>query len=81
MKNKGLLIVIGAVLGFIVGYILFAKIMGSQVSLSAIFDFSGGSIGKFGRSVGGIKAIQQKVFISTGVGAVAGLVYSYLRKK
>ncbi len=81
MKNKGVLFLIGAIIGFIVGYIVFGQILGSQVSLSAIFDFSGGGMGKLGRSVVGVNAVQQKVFISTGVGAIAALVYSVMKKK
>lgn len=81
MKNKGVLIITGAILGLIVGYLVFGKQLGGYVSLSALFDFSGGDLGKFGRSVGGVKAIQQKVLISTVVGATAAYVYSIIKKK
>lgn len=81
MKNKVLIILVAAVLGFIVGYLIFGKFMGSYINISALFDFSGGDLGKFGRSVGGIKTIQQKVFLFTGIGAVTGFIYTKVKKK
>ena len=81
MKNKGLLILTGAIAGFIIGYLLFGKILGSYVSLGSLLDFSGGDFGNFGRSLGGIKGVQQKVFLSGGAGAIIALVYSVVKKK
>jgi hypothetical protein len=81
MKNKVVFVLLGAVAGFAIGYLIFGKSLGSYVSLQTLFDFSGGELGNFGRSLVGIKAIQQKVFIFTGIGAVVALIYALARKK
>lgn len=81
MSKKIVIVLVGALIGFAFGYIVFAQIMGVQVGIAEIFSFSGGGIGKLSRSIVGVEAVQQKVFISTGVGAVLGLAYALLKKK
>lgn len=81
MKKKAVMAMVGAIAGFLVGYLIFGKILGSYVSLSALFDFSGGTFGDVGRSIGGIKDIQQKVLVTTLVGAVGGFIYGTIKKK
>jgi len=81
MKNKAVVILLGAFVGLVFGYFIFGKVLGSYVNISALFDFSGGNLGRFGRSIGGIKAIQQKVLLTALGGAILGFLYSLLKKK
>lgn len=81
MKNKFVFIVLGAVVGFAIGYLIFGKSIGGYVNVLNLFDFSGGKLGNFGRSVVGIKDIQQKVFLFSGIGAVVALIYALAKKK
>jgi hypothetical protein len=81
MKNKFAFVLLGAVVGFAIGYLIFGKSIGGYVNVLNLFDFSGGELGNFGRSLVGIKAIQQKVFLFTGIGACVALIYSLIKKK
>lgn len=82
MGTKVKMVVIFAVIGLVVGYVFFGRYgTGDFISLEQLFSFSGGDFGSFGRKIGGVKAIQQKVFLSGGVGAVAGFAIAYFKKK
>lgn len=81
MKNRFAFVLVGAVVGFAIGYLIYGKSLGSYVNVLNLFDFSGGELGNFGRSLVGIKAIQQKVFLFTGIGAGVALIYSLSKKK
>ncbi len=80
-KKKLIYIVLFAVIGLIIGYLLFGKIGNEYVSLKAIFRVSKSGIESFGRGISGLTKIKQNIFISGGAGAVLGLVISLLRKK
>lgn len=82
MSNKVKFTLILATVGLVVGYLIFGKLgTGDYISLKSLFSFSGGDFGSFGRKMGGIKAIQQKVFLSGGIGAIVGFAYAYIKKK
>jgi hypothetical protein len=82
MSNKVKFTIVFAIIGLVVGYLIFGRYgTGDFISLKQLFSFSGGDFGSFGRKIGGVKAIQQKVFLSGGVGAIAGFVFAYLKKK
>ena len=74
-------VILCAIIGLIIGYLLFAKIGNDYVSLKTIFGFSKSGIESFGRGISGLTKIKQNILISGGVGAVLGLVISLMRKK
>lgn len=82
MNNKVKFAIALAIIGLIAGFLIFGKLgTGDYISIKSLFSFSGGDFGSFGRKLGGVKAIQQKVFLSGAVGAVVGFLYAYIKKK
>jgi hypothetical protein len=81
MKNIYVLIIAFAILGLIVGYLLFGKMGGEYISIDTIFSTSGGSIGSGLRKATGLHGIRQNILISGGVGAIIGVLFFYVRKK
>ncbi len=81
MKNKVIIIAIATLAGLIAGYLIFGKQMGQYVNPLDLFNFTGGKIGAFGRNIFGLKAIQQKVFLTGAAGLVTGIVLAYSKRK
>ncbi|MFP4019335.1 MAG: hypothetical protein ACLFUH_08795 [Bacteroidales bacterium] len=81
MKKSILFIIIFAILGLIVGYLIFGRISGEYVDIDLIFRESQSGIEKFGRKISGIATMRQNILISGGVGAVVGFIISLVRKK
>ena len=81
MKKHIIFLVVFSILGLVVGYLFFGKIASEYVSISTIFSSSGGSLESIGRKITGIAAMRQNILISGGVGAIVGIMYSFLRKK
>lgn len=74
-------VILFAVIGLIIGYLLFGKIGNEYVSLKSIFRFSKSGIESFGSGISGLTKIKQNILISGGAGAVIGLILSIVRKK
>lgn len=81
IKKKIIYIILFAVIGLIIGYLLFGKIGNEYVSLKAIFRSSKSGIESLGRGISGLTRIKQNIFISGGIGAVIGVIISVIRKK
>ncbi len=81
MQKKILTILILAIIGLVIGYLLFGKIGGEYIDVSTIFSNSGGDFGSFGRKLTGISKIRNNILISGGVGAVIGVVLIFVKKK
>ena len=81
MKKPVLFIVVFAIIGLIVGYLIFGRISGEYVDLNLIFQQADSGIETFGRKLSGIATMKQNILISGGVGAVVGFVVSLLSKK
>ena len=74
-------VILFAIIGLIIGYLLFGQIGNEYVSLKSIFRFSKNGIESFGRGISGLTRIKQNILISGGVGAVIGFIISMIRKK
>jgi len=81
MKRSILFVVIFLILGLVIGYLIFGRISGEYIGLSAIFSSSDNVLESLGRSISGLKEIKQNILISGGVGAIVGLIISLIRKK
>jgi hypothetical protein len=81
MKRIIIFTIIFAVAGLVLGYLIFGRISGEYIEISAIFTSSDNVLESIGRSITGLKEIKQNILISGGVGAVLGLVISLVRKK
>jgi hypothetical protein len=81
MKKTGLLILVFAIIGLILGYLIFGRISGEYVSLDLIFQESDNVIEKLGRNISGLKEMKQNILISGGAGGLLGLVISLFRRK
>ncbi|MFO8235879.1 MAG: hypothetical protein R6U04_10805 [Bacteroidales bacterium] len=79
--KKILFIVSFAIIGLIIGYLVFGRISGEYVDINLIFQQSQSGIESFGRKVAGITTMRQNILISGGVGAIVGLIISLIRKK
>ena len=60
--------------GLIVGYLVFARVAGSYVSLQALLTPAQSGLARFGRSVAGIPEIRRNILLSGAAGAVVGFV-------
>lgn len=78
MKKTLLLVLILAILGLILGYIIFGKFGDDYVSLKIIFG-STNKVGSIIKEISGVAKIRQNILISGGVGALVGLIIG-LRK-
>ena len=74
-------VILFAIIGLIIGYLIFGKVGNDYVSLKTIFRFSKSGIESFGRGISGLTRIKQNIFISGGAGAVIGIILSVIRKK
>lgn len=80
MKRIVLYTVIFAVIGLVLGYVIFGRISGEYVEIRAIFTRSDNILESIGRTITGLKEIKQNILIAGGVGAVAGLIIGLVRK-
>lgn len=81
MKRIIIYAVIFAVLGLVLGYLIFGRISGEYIEIRAIFTSSENILESIGRTITGLKEIKQNILISGGVGAVAGVIVGLIRKK
>ncbi len=81
MKKYITYILIFAILGLIVGYLIFGKFAGDYVSLSTIFGSSDNALETFGRNVSGLNSMKQNILISGAIGAILGFIIVFIRRK
>lgn len=81
MKNPIVSVILFAIIGLVLGYLIFGRISGEYVDISTIFKSSSGALESFGRKVAGISKMRQNILISGGVGAVVGYIVYLIRKK
>ena len=81
MKNPIASIIIFAIIGLVLGYLIFGRISGDYVSISTIFKSSSGALESFGRKLAGISKMRQNILISGGIGGIVGYVVYLIRKK
>ena len=81
MKKSVTLIVVFAIIGLVLGYLIFGRISGEYVGLDVIFNQSDNAIESLGRQLAGIQKMKQNILISGGGGAIVGFVISLIRKK
>lgn len=81
MKNPIVSVILFAIVGLILGYLIFGRISGEYVDISTIFHSSSGALESFGRKLAGITKMRQNILITGGVGAVVGYVVYLIRKK
>ncbi|TVR87031.1 MAG: hypothetical protein EA428_13780 [Spirochaetaceae bacterium] len=67
-------------LGLVAGYLLFGRVGGSYISPMELIAPSSDFLSRFGRAVRGVEEVRRQVFISGGVGALAGAVVGFVRK-
>jgi hypothetical protein len=67
------------VLGLVIGYLIFGKIAGEYVSISALFGLGDDLLSRLSEAVMQLSDIRQNILISgavgLGVGVVAGAVF------
>lgn len=80
MKKTLTLIIVFAVIGLVIGYLIFGRIGGEYVSLNAIFGANSNALESFGRKLSGLTQIKQNILISGAVGAILGLVIKIFKK-
>lgn len=81
MKRIVLYTVIFALIGLVLGYLIFGRIAGEYIEVRAIFTRSDNVLESIGRTISGLKEIKQNILISGGVGAAAGVIIGLFRKK
>ena len=81
MKKLLIYAILFGIIGLIVGYLLFGKIGNDYINIKVIFSSSKNAIEAFGRNISGIAKIKQNILISSGIGAVLGLIITLIRKK
>jgi hypothetical protein len=81
MRNVVLSIIVFAIIGLVVGYLIFGRIQGEYIDINLIFANEQGVIESFGRQLTGITTMKQNILISGGVGALVGFLLNYARKK
>ena len=80
MKRIIIYTLVLAVIGLILGYLIFFLFSGEYIEIRAIFTSSENVLESIGRSITGLKEIKQNILISGGVGAIVGLVIALVRK-
>ena len=74
-------VVIFAVVGLVLGYLMFARVADQYVAIGRILNPPGGAIEQLVSSVTGLARMRQNILISGGVGAVLGLVAGLLTRR
>jgi ABC-type antimicrobial peptide transport system permease subunit len=74
MRRVILWIILLAILGLVVGYLIFARTSHGYLSLQSLLSPSQNVFDTLVRSVRGIPQIRQNILISAGVGAGIGLI-------
>ena len=80
MKKFLTYVILFAVIGLIVGYLLFGKIAGEYVNIRTIFGISQNAFKSFGRNVSGLMSMKQTILVSVGIGAIVVFVIKFIRK-
>ena len=80
MKKISLVLVF-AMSGLIVGYLIFGKWGGEYVSLKTLFSFGGNGFQSAFRSISGIEDMRNKVLACGATGVVLGLLLSFRFKR
>ena len=78
MKRIIALLIIGAVIGLAVGYLIFARTAGGYVSVQVLVSPSKNVLDDLVRSVTGIKKMRQNILICGAAGAGIGLMLGLL---
>ncbi len=81
MKRTLLFIIIFAVIGLVMGYLVFGRISGEYIDIDLIFSNSENVIESFGRRIAGLKQMKQNILISGAGGALIGFIISLIKKK
>jgi hypothetical protein len=81
MKRILSYVIFFAIIGLVVGYLLFGKIAGEYVNIKTIFGSASNPFESFGRNISGLTSMKQNIFISGGIGAVLGFVIVLIRRK
>ncbi|MCF8232402.1 MAG: hypothetical protein K9J27_09445 [Bacteroidales bacterium] len=76
MKKYISYILIFAIIGLVLGYLIFGRIQGEYLALDTIFSSSENILESVGRNIAGLESIKQNILISGGVGALLGLIIS-----
>lgn len=76
MKKSVIYIVVFAIIGLIIGYLIFGRIQGEYLALNTIFGNSENVIESLGRKVAGLETIKQNILISGGAGVLLGFILS-----
>lgn len=80
MKKYVIYILLFAIIGLVIGYLIFGRIQGEYLALDTIFSSSENILESMGRNITGIESIKQNIMISGGVGAMLGLILSIFKK-
>lgn len=80
MNNIVKLALVFGVIGLVAGYLLFGRVAGNYVSPIELIVPSSDLFSRIGRTIAGIEEIRRQVFISGGIGAIAGAVVGFVRK-
>lgn len=81
MQKKVIIILIAALAGMVIGYLLFGKIGGEYINISDIFSSAGGKLGSFARKATGIAKIRTNILLLGGAGVALGVIYTFVKKK
>ena len=81
MRNPLGAAVIFAILGLVVGYLIFGRVGGSFVPIGDLVRLPNNIFQEFGQAFRGIQEIRRNILISGGVGLAVGVLYSALRRR
>jgi hypothetical protein len=70
-----------ALLGLIVGYVIFGKLGGEYVSLKTLFAFGGNAIFRAFQSISGLEDMRNKILLCGAAGGVVGILATFRLKK
>lgn len=76
MKKPLIYILVFAIIGLIIGYLIFGRIEGEYLALNTIFSDADNVIESLGRKVAGLETIKQNIMISGGAGVLVGIILS-----
>jgi len=78
MKRIAVLVIIVAIIGLAVGYLIFARTASGYVSIQALVSPSKNLLEDLVKSVTGIKKMRQNILICGAAGAGVGLIIGFL---
>ena len=74
MKRLGILIIVTAVVGLVVGYLVFGRIGDNYIAISTLITGSENILQRAARQIAGIEEMRRNILLMGAGGAVIGLL-------